>query len=51
MLLLEKEPGFVAALELAMNLVDSELSGGRREACSPAEFRGRLGVLVSASWR
>ena len=30
-LLLEKEPGFLAALELAMNRVDRELSGGGRE--------------------
>ena len=30
-LLLEKEPGFLAALELAVNLVDAELSSGRRE--------------------
>ena len=30
-LLLEKEPGFLAALELAVNLVDAELSAERRE--------------------
>lgn len=32
MLLLEKEPGFLAALELAVNRIDRELSGARPEA-------------------
>ena len=31
MLLLEKEPAFLAALELAVSRVDSELSGDRQE--------------------
>ena len=32
MLLLKNEPGFLAALELAVNRVDRELSGARLEA-------------------
>jgi hypothetical protein len=32
MLLLKNEPGFFAALELAVNRVDRELSGARLEA-------------------
>jgi hypothetical protein len=32
MLLLEKDPGFLEALELAVNRVDRELSGARPEA-------------------
>jgi hypothetical protein len=45
-LLLEKEPGFLAALELAINLVDRELAGDRRETPAAAECRSRLDLLV-----
>jgi hypothetical protein len=43
MLLLEKEPGFVAALELAVNVIDGELSDEGPQARTTAELRDRLG--------
>jgi hypothetical protein len=45
-LLLEKEPDFLAALELAINLVDRELSDQKREARTASECRERLDLLV-----
>jgi hypothetical protein len=45
-LLLEKEPEFVAALELATNLIDRELSDERPQACTAAELRKRLASYV-----
>jgi hypothetical protein len=47
MLLLEKEPGFVSAVELAISLVDRELSGEIRGACAPSDLRDRLELQVS----
>lgn len=41
-LLLEKEPGFLVALELAMTLVDCELSDGTREACTASALRAAV---------
>jgi hypothetical protein len=45
-LLLEKEPGFLAALELAINIVDRELSDERREALTVSECRDLLDLRV-----
>jgi len=46
MLLLEKEPGFVAALELAMNLIDREMRDESLPDCYPADLRDRLDLAV-----
>jgi hypothetical protein len=46
-LLLEREPGFAAAVELAITLVDRELSGEIREACAASDIRNRLELQVS----
>jgi hypothetical protein len=45
-LLLEKEPGFLAALERAIYLVDRELSGDRRETPGVTDWRTLLALRV-----